>query len=492
VLATTTAGIRFGDRPNPSSIYMNGYKSKVYLGSTLVWQKPSPPSSLNAYAIDVLGRGTYPATDGFSSSFTMASWINFTSAPPSCLAQELFVTGYGNIWSLNGWHNGLGGWFVMLYDGSYNPYVVVPDETPTGWHLLVMTRDVANGELRIWVNGVSNSTPDATTAPAYDIYSSANNPLGGWQLPGLIDSQFAWDRALSNSEIEDLYSLTNVTDWSNAVFASTSTKVTNNCLFMHRHNEIGGSQSVDFMGSHNLAWDTDPVWRMPGVVHDAGADPADVTNGLIAWFKMDDVASDSVVSNEMDASGAGYIVNEENSYTSENSVNGRVARAFDLKTSSYVGVPSLVGWANGKSAFTLSSWIKTTAYQDGGNGAAIIGYYYYSMCGLTAYGNVARFDVSTTVGVKTALATTTINDGAWHHVAGTYDGANVKVYVDGILEVTEPHTGDSINTDGFCIGAPMDSSGSVDNTFQFQGVVDQGRLYDRALTSNEVWSISHP
>ena len=34
-----------------------------------------------------------------------------------------------------------------------------------------------------------------------------------------------------------------------------------------------------------------------------------------------------------------------------------------------------------------------------------------------------------------AVSTTDINDGTWHHVAGTFDGTNLRIYVDGILMI---------------------------------------------------------
>jgi len=64
---------------------------------------------------------------------------------------------------------------------------------------------------------------------------------------------------------------------------------------------------------------------------------------------------------------------------------------------------------------------------------------------------------------------------AWHHVVMTYDGSNIKIYVDGVLKVTTAQTG-AIPTDAFDfkMGASMN------------GKLDDMRLYGRALSQTEI------
>lgn len=61
--------------------------------------------------------------------------------------------------------------------------------------------------------------------------------------------------------------------------------------------------------------------------------------------------------------------------------------------------------------------------------------------------------------------------GGWHHVAGTYDGANVKLYVDGILKKTTPATGNlSI------AGNPLTVGNQNGGGEEFYGKIDEIRV----------------
>jgi tetratricopeptide (TPR) repeat protein len=81
----------------------------------------------------------------------------------------------------------------------------------------------------------------------------------------------------------------------------------------------------------------------------------------------------------------------------------------------------------------------------------------------------------------------TPSTGIWHHVAATYNGSNMKIYIDGVLI-------NSINTSGII---PTSSSnlhigtkrvGSYPQDF-FHGKIDEVRLFNRALNNSEIENI---
>ncbi len=88
------------------------------------------------------------------------------------------------------------------------------------------------------------------------------------------------------------------------------------------------------------------------------------------------------------------------------------------------------------------------------------------------------------VGENNDLAgTKVINDGHWHHVAATYDGTTLKLYVDGVLDVS--NTPAAFNTTGFDwnIGKRIPP---LTSTEQLNGRLDEVRIYSAALTPAQV------
>ena len=70
----------------------------------------------------------------------------------------------------------------------------------------------------------------------------------------------------------------------------------------------------------------------------------------------------------------------------------------------------------------------------------------------------------------------------WHHVAGTYDGNELKTYVDGILRATTAHVG-TIETQphNLTIATNSEEEGRF-----YEGAIDEARIYNRALSANEI------
>jgi len=77
---------------------------------------------------------------------------------------------------------------------------------------------------------------------------------------------------------------------------------------------------------------------------------------------------------------------------------------------------------------------------------------------------------------------TVITGGDWHHFAGTYDGATGRIYIDGVLDAETPATGQiNIEPENFWIGNNSQNTGRL-----LHGLMDDVRLYSRALTEDEI------
>jgi Concanavalin A-like lectin/glucanases superfamily len=98
--------------------------------------------------------------------------------------------------------------------------------------------------------------------------------------------------------------------------------------------------------------------------------------------------------------------------------------------------------------------------------------------------NKAQISFTNTLSATiTAIGTTTITDGNWHYAVGTYDGANLKIYVDGVLEATTssattPMTG----TNALNLG--VNNGG----TNRFNGNIDELSVWNTALSLAQIQS----
>lgn len=80
---------------------------------------------------------------------------------------------------------------------------------------------------------------------------------------------------------------------------------------------------------------------------------------------------------------------------------------------------------------------------------------------------------------------TVITNGTWYHFAGTYDGSQMRVYINGALENSVSKSGAIFNSaEEVKVGRYGYYSGWV-----FHGAIDQVIIWDRGLSSNEVWQV---
>jgi fibro-slime domain-containing protein/RHS repeat-associated protein len=85
-----------------------------------------------------------------------------------------------------------------------------------------------------------------------------------------------------------------------------------------------------------------------------------------------------------------------------------------------------------------------------------------------------------------AVSTTVVTTGQFYHLAGTYDGHEIKIYVNGVLERVQPNTFDL----GYLDGKPLVIGGSGEPfDGRVRGSVDEAQLYNRALSASEVQAL---
>ena len=88
-----------------------------------------------------------------------------------------------------------------------------------------------------------------------------------------------------------------------------------------------------------------------------------------------------------------------------------------------------------------------------------------------------------TTGENDAYGTALLALNIWTHLTATYDGSTLKLYVNGSLVASAPVTGNLISS----TGALRIGGNSVWGEF-FSGLIDEVRIYNRALTPTEIQS----
>ena len=129
-------------------------------------------------------------------------------------------------------------------------------------------------------------------------------------------------------------------------------------------------------------------------------------------------------------------------------------------------------------ALTVSAWVKSDGTNWSNAGIVTRGYNWRLYISGSANGTIQC--MNTAPGSK-SRGSVNINEGEWHHVAGTYDGTQYILYIDGVQDgPAVPATGPIAQTTShkFTIGA-FESSGNVSKFYD--GYIDDVRVYGEAL-----------
>lgn len=145
---------------------------------------------------------------------------------------------------------------------------------------------------------------------------------------------------------------------------------------------------------------------------------------------------------------------------------------------------------------SMCCWINMTDIYSGSSLMGIGGQHRYSAN--TGMGLTIRY-VSATTGYlsvntgdgssrtyNTYYGTTLMSTGKWYHVCYTYDGSDVKLYVDGELDAT--HTVGALSVPAEYVSVFMWSYNH--NGYMFSGRINDFRCYDHVLSPAEVKEIS--
>jgi hypothetical protein len=225
----------------------------------------------------------------------------------------------------------------------------------------------------------------------------------------------------------------------------------------------------------------------------------------VAWYKFDEcqgtVAHDSSVNRNdgtitIGASGsqtaAGTCTDGNSAHAWNNGVVGKINNSLNFDgTDDYVTMGKNV--LNTTGNFTVSAWVKLSVLNNyqaivseiGTDNAA--GEYQMRVSSSNTIQLIRRFGGSTSTYLVASSLSNTLTTNKWYLITGVYSGSdsNLRIYINGVID---PNTASSSS-----YGASASSQtiiGSADaNAYPFAGQIDDVRLYNYALTQNQILNL---
>ena len=362
------------------------------------------------------------------------------------IVDKNYVTGFWlgrNGASANSWGGGI--------EQNLSPYGIYVTLQDGFWHQLCMSRAgtlqtvTGDGGSVVATSTVSSSAIDTTALYMGQSYA------GGSVFNGIIDDVRVYNRALSTTEIQQLYNSNKVT---------TQTNI-------------------------NVLTDS----------------------SLIGWWTMDGKDTNWATGMEKDKSGNGNNAQIIGLSTTTGPTAGRLGQAMMFQGSTTMNYLNAGATANmnGLTKYSVSVWVYMTRNHPNGS--------YCQSSGNSFVQRGASSDVNGYLGIgqiyTTQLLVWDTNDiitgahtnlyssvipsyNVWHHVVGVDDASSTQIWLDGVnvasttFNGSKPlETGATQGTRSFNIGACFYSTQSVPQ-FSMYGKIDDVRFYNRALSPTEI------
>jgi len=417
-----------GDNSNP--IRLQGYPNLAAGGSVFDFVS----SSVNSQAID-LGTNTF----SFTQNLTISFWIKTSQTVTNSLTTKdnNQITG-GRCWAIY-FNQSLPGkiQFWTTSTGSTSNIKVISSDTTLNdnkWHHVVCVNNYTNSTKQIYIDGVLDKTNNDgaaifNSAAMVQIGNRATNPR--FPYDGQMSNLAFWDTAFTLPQVEEAY-----------------------------NNGVPG----DISSLNPVAW-----YKL---------NAADTFNG--SNWTIKDYGSGSNDGTSVDMNSANLVQSNLDSITPYSN--------YSIKfngSDQYFGDGTTSGVFNGATSLSISQWINIDPGETEFIGAANWqgpGKYQY----LTRYRSQSGgfdFYVRVSGASRYGRFTTSITGGAWYHVVGTWDGSNVRIYLNGVP------------------GTPMSTTGTLDASTGenliglYQNTRADGLMsnvaywYNKTLTQQEVSEI---
>ena len=203
--------------------------------------------------------------------------------------------------------------------------------------------------------------------------------------------------------------------------------------------------------------------------------------------------------NLQDSLAAYYPLNGNAGDSSGNANNGTVGKAvsiedrngksggaffFNPNNSAYISGMTDKNLPAGAAPRTLCAWIKP--YSPGADGYVIVDYGVLSKNSRIAL-ELKNGKINLSFWSNDLYGHIDLMDSAWHHITGIWDGADARIYVDGVLDTSKTYSliPNTIRSNSLTIGVANNKLWHL-----YHGCIDEVRIYSRALNDNEIAALA--
>ena len=381
------------------------------------------------------GQNLSPGT----SDFTMSLWLKLNTIAFSGLQYVVFDGASSNGDPGFGIRINTAGQFLPIVGDGTTRYSCNSVVLSTGtWYnvTVVMTR---SANMVMYINGSSScSVAISASSGANILHTSSGLALGGVgvaaeYVDGIMDEVGIWHRALTTTEVTDLY------------------------------NSGSGRGLSDLTTAEKV--------------------------NLAAYWPMDELSSGSAPVTRYDVTGGSTLYGFSFTPGTDGWTSGVFGGGLQFNGSTDYVDMGLKSSYTPSSALTVSEWVNWSAFTSGSGGYATVSNSTSSTNGYAIYQNTSApynklvaYVYTSNNGVRSVTGSTLLSTGTWYHVVLTYDGSNVRLYLNGVQEGSIAGTGTiTTSTADLLFGSQYTSGGA-----KFTGTLDDVRIYNRALSSSEI------
>lgn len=211
------------------------------------------------------------------------------------------------------------------------------------------------------------------------------------------------------------------------------------------------------------------------------------STGLIGYWKFEKAAGNTV----LDSSGN----NNKGSLINSSRTVGIYGQALQVsgKSNSYTNIPASASLNSITNKLTISAWVRPNGQPVGFHSVVNrqIGTLLHPdqfFLGFGKKNNVTtyKWEIGTTNGEASIYKGLPIAN-RWVHMVGTYDGSMIRLYVNGVQIGGSSLTGNIlVDNNPVTIGAAENYSPGTPLGDRFNGLIDEVRIYNRALSATEI------